>query len=212
MIRNPCIAFFLTAIIITLESLAAQTLTDVDGNTYKTVTIGGQDWMAENLRVKSFRNGDPIPGIADDLVWKLTESPARCYYDNDPVNGQTYGLLYNGYAVGDTRGLCPEGWHVPSAKEWEKMFEVFGGIEKAGITLKPMDVFSSWSGNNQSGFTALPGGCRLDSGAFFFESLKAYWWASDGKTLFYLTYFDDTLSNHSAISNTGASVRCVRDR
>lgn len=200
---------FICAMLCMTASLSAQ-VTDIDGNTYKTVIIGDQEWMAENLRVKSFRNGEPVANIRNNLEWYHLKTPSWSYYDHEWKNGQTCGLLYNGYAVNDSRGLCPEGWHVPSVTEWEKMFEVFGGIEKVGKAIKPIDVFSTWSGNNHSGFTALPGGQRLDLGAFLFEGLQAYWWASGASVLYYLCITGDRISKLSSDFNAGLSVRCVR--
>ncbi len=207
---NRCIVFFLTAFMIPVESLAAQTLTDVDGNSYKTVTIGKQEWMAENLRVKSFCNGDPIANIRDDVEWYRLKTPSWSYYEHEWKNGETYGLLYNGYAVKDSRGLCPQGWHVPTASEWEEMLDHYGGKEEAGKALKSAEVLPDWTGNNLLGFAARAGGKRLDSGDFFFKSLKAYWWTSGEMSNFYLNMIHDDISKLPGLLNTGASVRCIR--
>jgi uncharacterized protein (TIGR02145 family) len=89
-----------------------------------TVTIGSQVWMTKNLNVEKFRNGDPIPEARTNLEWEEAGKegqPAWCYYDNDPSNGFKYGKLYNWYAINDTRGLAPEGWHIPNIEEWEEL-------------------------------------------------------------------------------------------
>lgn len=94
---------------------------DADGKVYKSVIIGNQSWMAENLNTSKFRNGDPIPEVKTDEEWAkaLKEGrPAWSYYDNDPKKGEIYGKLYNFYAVNDSRGLAPNGWHIPSDNEW----------------------------------------------------------------------------------------------
>jgi uncharacterized protein (TIGR02145 family) len=91
-----------------------------DGKKYKTTVIGGQVWMAENLNVSKFRNGDPIPEAKTAEEWASAvryDIAARCYYDNDPKNGEIYGKLYNSYAINDPRGLAPLGWHIPTDSE-----------------------------------------------------------------------------------------------
>ena len=95
------------------QTTLKDTVTDVDGNVYPTVKIGNQIWMAENLKVTHFRNGDPIPNHTDDAEWD-TPNSAWCAYDNETSNVEIYGRLYNWFAVNDSRGLAPEGWHVPT--------------------------------------------------------------------------------------------------
>lgn len=105
----------------------------------KSVTIGKQVWMARNLDVSTFRNGDPIPEAKTDTEWiKAAEEgrPAWCYYNNDPAKGAKYGKLYNWYAVSDPRGLAPQGWHVPSDTEWNVLTDYLGGEAKAGAKMK----------------------------------------------------------------------------
>ena len=92
----------------------------------QTVTIGSQEWMNTNLDVVSFRNGDPIPQVKSKEDWELArnlEQPAWCYYNNDPKPGEKYGKLYNPSALNDSRGLAPEGWHIPSHKEFNLLLE-----------------------------------------------------------------------------------------
>ena len=113
---NSKISFITIIFLMITSSLEAQ-VTDKDANSYKTVQIGTQLWIASNLNVSHFRNGDPIPEAASAAEWKQAaedKRPAWCYYNNDPVNGRTYHKLYNWYAVNDPRGLAPYGWHVPS--------------------------------------------------------------------------------------------------
>ena len=93
-------------------------LTDIDGNIYKTVQIGNQIWMAENLRVSRYRNGDLIPNVTDNEKWGEFETGAWCNYDNNPNLNSEYGKLYNWYAVADSRNIAPAGWHVPTDAEW----------------------------------------------------------------------------------------------
>jgi uncharacterized protein (TIGR02145 family) len=93
----------------------------------KEVKIGDQIWMTENLNVDHYRNGDPIPEVKDPVEWAKLKTGAWCYYDNEPENGKKYGKLYNWYAVNDPRGLEPEGWHVPTNTEFDKLREVVNG-------------------------------------------------------------------------------------
>ena len=95
------------------------TVTDIEGNVYKTLKIGGQFWMVENLKVTKYRNGDLIPHITDNTEWGSLKSGAYCYYDNDINNYNTYGLLYNGYTIKDEREIAPEGWHIPTSDDWK---------------------------------------------------------------------------------------------
>ncbi len=115
------------------------TLTDVDGNNYNVVEIDGKCWMQENLRVQSYRNGDPIPAITSSVVWATTTTGAASVYDNELVNATTYGLIYNGQAATDPRGLCPIGWNVPTSPEWshEYVYAIFFAQPKAQLALQP---------------------------------------------------------------------------
>ena len=111
----------------------------------KSVQIGTQTWMVENLNVSTFRNGDPIPEAKNDKEWSMSvESmqPAWCYYDNNPKNGEKYGKLYNWYAVNDPRGLAPAGWHVPGDEEWTKLIDFLGGSGDADEKLKSQKKIS----------------------------------------------------------------------
>ena len=110
-----------------------------EGNTYKTTQIGNQTWMAENLRVKTFRNGDKILHAKTKEEWVKAgenKTPAWCFYENKQGKEIKYGILYNWYAVNDERGLAPEGWKVPSENDWEKLDKyLFKGKNIGGIKL-----------------------------------------------------------------------------
>ena len=114
---------------------------------FKSVIIGEQEWMLENLNVAHFRNGEPIPEAKTNDEWEragMEKTPAWCYYyDNDPENGKKYGKLYNWFAVNDPRGLAPEGWHVPCDNEWTRLTDYLGGEEIAGTKMKNT---SGWGG------------------------------------------------------------------
>ena len=120
--------------------------TPTSSGPYKTVTIGAQVWMAANLNVSTFRNGDLIPQATSDAEWKAADEnkqPAWCYYDNDAKNGAKYGKLYNWYAVNDPRGLAPAGYHVPTDAEWTTLDNFLG--DDAGKKMKSTSGWESWS-------------------------------------------------------------------
>jgi uncharacterized protein (TIGR02145 family) len=178
------------------------------------VIIGAQAWMANNLEITTFRNGDPIPQAASDEAWKIAgqnKQPAYCY------NGETYGKLYNWYAVNDPRGLAPEGWHIPTDAEWTQLSDYLGGERVAG---KKMKSTSGWNnkgnGTNESGFNGLPGGCRYYNGTFYAQGYLGYWWsASEYNTgVAYhrsLGHLSGNLDRDDFIKEEGFSVRCLRD-
>ena len=114
----------------------------------QTVTIGTQVWMTKNLDVATFRNGDPIPQAKTNEEWEKAgenQQPAWCYYDNDPANGAKYGKLYNWYAVNDSRGLAPVGYHIPSDDEWTKLTDFLGGESVAGTKMKSKSGWNSYT-------------------------------------------------------------------
>ena len=156
MTKNKSKALIMLVFVLFCASfLPAQTYTKGKGLTYKgrsysTVVMGnGQEWMAENLSVFYFRNGDPIPVIKTEEAWKKAREnrePACCYYENNAEYGTTYGLLYNWYAVNDPRGLAPEGWHVPTDAEWLKLTDYLGGDKIAGTKMKSTSGWKSYEG------------------------------------------------------------------
>jgi uncharacterized protein (TIGR02145 family) len=212
-------------------------LTSCEG-TYKEVKIGNQVWMAENLNVDKFRNGDPIPEAKTAEEWQKAgknREPAWSYNDNDPANGKRYGKLYNWFAVNDPRGLAPEGWKIPSHEDWTQLKDFLG--EDGGKKMKSTKFWAdndgeSGNGNNLSGFSGLPGGSRYSNGSFNDIGKFGGWWSS--------TYYTEAFSEDSAIAEEdlwlsfnwhglqnvlngnvisymgeydgmGLSVRCVRD-
>ena len=139
------------------------TVTDIDGNVYKTITIGAQVWMKENLKVTKLNDGTAIELVINDDDWGISTSPGYCWYDNDVNNKNLYGGLYNGYCV-ITGKLCPTGWHVPTDSEWTELSDYLGGDDVAGGKMKETGT-THWlspntDANNESGFTGLPGGYR----------------------------------------------------
>jgi uncharacterized protein (TIGR02145 family) len=205
---------------------SAETVTDIDGNVYNTVTIGTQVWMKENLKVSKYRNGDPIPSNLNDSTWSKTTSGAYKIYNNDAVNNATYGKLYNWYAVADPRGLCPEGWHVPSDAEWTTIENYLGGSTVAGGKMKSIGTKDVGTGlwdtpnkdaTNSSGFSAHPGG-QFDGYGFDDIGGSGYLWSSTESNSWSAWYrFLNYSLGSSARGNTflnkkqGNSVRCLRD-
>lgn len=214
--------FFTIAFLMITITLIAQ-VTDIDGHQYKTVKIDTLIWMAENLNVSHFRNGDPIPEAEDAGAWAQAGQngkPAWCYYDSDPVNGRTYHKLYNWYAVNDPRGLSPYGWHVPSALEWGDLYTKYLSDNMNGAKMKaPYGWRNNGKGTNESGFAALPGGTRYGSGSFGKIGRFSGWWGSyedNGNHGYCLPLYSnyDGLGSDSSYVNykgDGFSVRCVKD-
>ena len=196
-----------------------------DGQVYKTVKIGGQCWFKENLNATKYSNGDLIPNVTDNTTWSNLTTGAYCYYNNDSATyANTYGRLFNWYAVNDSRKLCPKGWHVSTNAEWTTLITFLGGEGIAGGKMKETDtthwLFPNTGATNSSGFTALPGGGRYDDfGAIFGDLYVAGSWWSDTEAerdtayaLNYNIYFNDPgaiLSDSFKIN--GSSVRCVKD-
>lgn len=193
---------------------------DVDGNVYHTVTIGTQVWMAENLKTTRYNDGTLIPVVTDNLYWSRLTSGACRDYDNTPDSSRIYGKLYNWYAVNDARKLAPAGWHVPSDEEWVILLTYLGGENVAGGKLKETDTAHWASPNvgatNESGFTALPGGCRDFDGSFYFIRQNGYFWSSSEwntpSAYYRFMFYNAAHVAWLAYSKTqGLSVRCVKN-
>jgi len=184
------------------------------GMGYSTVQIGDQCWFAENLRTTTYLNGDAIPQNLSDADWSSTTSGAMAFY----VNGPAYGGLYNWYAVDDSRGLCPSGWHVPTDGEWTVMTDFLGGSSVAGGQMKSTYGWNGGgNGTNSSGFSGLPGGFR-NSGSGYFSNASSYgyWWSSStpfSNNAWYRRLFDsnEDVYRYALNQRYGFSVRCVRD-
>lgn len=192
------------------------------------IKIGRQVWMPQNINVSSFRNGDTIPEAKSRKEWiayARNRQPAWCYYENNSLNAK-YGKLYNWYAVNDSRQLAPEGWHIPSGKEWQELYDFLGG--DAADVADQMKSTYGWekgdNGSNSSGFNAFPSGSRSFSllgpkDGFNFMGNHAIWWTStkpqklqDVRTCFalYRTGKSNPIFVWESILN-GYSVRCIKD-
>ncbi len=215
------------------DTTTVGTVTDIDGNEYKTVKIGNQWWMAENLRVTRYRNGDSIRHVADDNLWKDLTEGAYAEYDHAGLNIIPYGRLYNWYAVNDSRGVAPEGWRVATDEDWKEL-EAYIGIPKdqlnvyqwrgtdEGDKLKEAGtlhwVAPNAGATNEFGFSARPNGYR-DYGGFRGLAYQAYFWTSTeyvGGTSTYgwarsLFYSYATISRVYYQKTLGIGIRCVKD-
>lgn len=209
-------------VLITLSAFVGIKKTNHTQTTIKEVKIGKQVWMAENLNLDKFRNGDPIQEAKTNEEWKKAGEegkPAWCYYDNlniqnDPVNGEKYGKLYNWYAVNDKRGLAPKGWHVPSENEWIKLITFLGGGDAAGKKIKSTSGWNKGNGKNDSGFNGLAGGLRGNNYKFNFISTDGFIWCStefDAENGKYLYLYDEGCMIEWGYKYYGLSVRCLKD-
>jgi uncharacterized protein (TIGR02145 family) len=216
-------------------NLTYGSMTDQEGNVYKTIVIGTQEWMAENLKTSIYRNGDAI--LTGNTAWLNGFNNMQgtwAYLDNDPSNECPYGRLYNWFACTDSRELCPVGWHVPTKDEWRTLItfldpNAYGGgnnlnsINVAGGQMKTTGTIENSTGfwaapntaaTNSCGFSALPGdGFNAN---FLFYGYNGFWWSSsedngaDGRG-FLLDWDSVRIGGGSYYKNWGFSVRCLRD-
>lgn len=202
-----------------------ETVTDIDGNVYHTVTIGAQVWLKENLKAVRYNKGDSIPEVEDGLSWNNLKKGAFCNYDKDPANADAYGRLYNWYTLNDTQNPCPVGWHVPSDIEWQALIDFLGGDLVAGGKLKATGTLGQGTGlwknpnteaTNESGFSALPGGFRNFDGSFSSLSENAFFWSSTTDQTFawnrVLSYKYGNIDRYSRNKANGYSIRCIKDK
>lgn len=211
-------------------------VTDIDGNIYGTVQIGGVCFMDENLRTEHYRNGAPIATGLNNADWLATTNGAYAEVNNSPANKGAYGHLYNWYAVSDPRNICPLGWHVPSESEMDQAVVALDPSRcstctgssyssDAGAPLKETGVVSDGSGRwidpnagatNASGFNGRPAGNRVNTGAYLLFGLTGYWWtstldASGFPFMIQASHDNTTLGRNLGFPNSGNSVRCVKD-
>jgi uncharacterized protein (TIGR02145 family) len=198
------------------------TVKDLDGNQYGYVQIGTQTWMASNLKTTRFSDGSPIPLVTEDTVWSVLKEPGYCWYENDAAKYRgDYGALYNYYAA-ESGKLCPTGWRVPSKDDWTILADALGGDTAAGGSLKEKGTAHWHSPNagadNQSGFSARPGGNRTNGCGGTFGGLytTGYWWTSTKESqvsgwFVTVSYLDTYVRMMSGARIMGASVRCVKE-
>jgi uncharacterized protein (TIGR02145 family) len=203
-------------------------VSDREGNSYRTVTIGEQSWMAENLRVTQYTNGDEIPHVTNDTLWTNTREGAYCYYENNAENTAVYGNLYNWYTINDARGVCPAGWRVPADRDWLTLEKYLG------MTASEAGRMTAWrgtdegdklklpgfGGNNSSGFSAIGSGYRDPQGIFKAQGTDNDYWTSTAFStntgvegiLHGLLNSKSTVVRNHHFPGYGFCVRCVMDK
>lgn len=213
-------------------NIAGPSVTDIDGNTYQSVTNCGLTFTKQNLNVSKYSDGTPIPQVQDPTQWANLTTGAWCYYNNTTANGTTYGKLYNWYAVAGIydaasatnpalrKKLAPQGWHIPSDAEWTQLTDCLGGENIAGGKMKSTGT-SLWlspntAATNESGFTGLPAGYRNSSGTFYSIGGYGYWWSSseyDTSNAWdrSLDYNNGDVGRNYDNKKDGVAVRCLRD-
>ena len=205
-------------------NLSYGSMTDQEGNVYKTIVIGTQEWMAENLKTSIYRNGEPIATNLTDVEWENTPNTqigAWAFYNNDSQYDCPYGKLYNWFAVADPRHVCPTGWHEPTDGEWTILTDYLGGGSVAGGKMKSTGT-QYWldpnqDATNESGFSGLPGGVRIPSQFFNFGNTGYWWSSSENETI---DAWERNIGYNNGIAYRGngdgdkvncLSVRCLRD-
>ena len=181
------------------------TVTDTDGNSYKTVKIGDQWWMTENLKVTHYGNGDPIPEVTDNTQWSALDTGAYCNYGNDAGRVSNYGRLYNWYVINDNRNIAPEGWHVATYDDWTFLIDFLGGEITAADELDKYE------------FNVHPGGYReYADGSYQGIDNWASWWtgsAYDAGNAWEVSISTggSWIGRGSDDKRLGSAVRCVKD-
>jgi len=206
------------------------TICDIDGNCYQTIQIGDQLWMAENLKVTHYRDGSEIPYPSDE-DWGSYDEGQYSVYDNDPSNADIYGNLYNFAVVDDDRGVCPDGWHVPSDAEYTILTDYLGGESVAGGKMKSTGTIEDGDGlwnyysdeiteeaTNESGFTGLPAGYRdYDNGYYLYMGSYGSFWSSSEYFFSNFAWLRTLYSSNSNVyrydfyKQSGFSIRCLKD-
>lgn len=221
-------------------NIAGPNVTDIDGNTYQSVSNCGLTFTKQNLNVSKYSDGTLIPQVTDPTQWENLTTGAWCYYNNNPANGAVYGKLYNWYAAAGIydaaslanpalrKKLAPAGWHVPTDSEWSNLINCLDPNANGGSTFPNIaggkmksTGTSLWSSpntaaTNESGFSGLPGGFRNSSGTFFSIGFNGLWWSSSEVST--ASAWDRYLSSNAGNAyrgnyskGNGLSVRCIRD-
>lgn len=204
------------------KDVVSDTVSDREGNVYKTVVIGTQTWMAENLKTTLYQNGDPIGTTSTVNLDISTESLPKYQwaYDGNESNISTYGRLYTWHVATDSRKLCPAGWHLPTDAEWTTLTTFLGGESAAGGKLKETAT-THWltpnaDATNDTKYTALPGGYRNQTGVFTGMGNYGFWWSSTSNTTISawnrsMSYGGSAVSRDPSFDRFGLSVRCLKD-
>ncbi|GAB4447489.1 MAG: hypothetical protein Fur0028_02420 [Bacteroidales bacterium] len=207
-------------ITITTLSEANNTVSDIEGNIYKTIKIGSQTWFAENLRTSHYNNGDVIM-TTDKEISEENKPQYQWPANGDESLVEKYGRLYTWYVVTDKRNVCPCGWHVPTQEDWAELIEYLGGdVEQIGANLKESGT-KNWNApnkgaTNSSGFTALPAGIRDYTEGFAWFGKQSQIWTStnndeDDAIYFNLNHLNSEILEDTYNKKAGYSVRCIKD-
>lgn len=201
-------------------AISYDSVADKEGNVYKTAVIGNRVWMIENLRVTKFRNGEPIPTVSSDISKEIDPKYQWIYEDNESKNLRLYGRLYTWYVIQDARGICPDGFRIPTETDWSSLASYLEGDVVAGGKLKETTT-KHWgkpnhNATNETGFTALPGGYRESDGKYYVNGYRGYWWTGGNSYIFmawntslmYTNYITEKLER---IKKNGMSVRCLKN-
>ncbi len=199
---------------------------DIDGNKYRTVIIGNQEWMGENLKVTKYNDGTTIPNIKDYnlTVLKYDTVGGWCYYSNDSTFNAKYGKLYNWYAASPTtngnKNVCPSGWHVPTDGEWTVLTDFLGGEKVAGGKMKEVGT-ANWNEPNKGAtnislFNSIPSGFRSSDSYFYDKGDNLYFWSSlnNSKLTSWaraLSFGGEYILKDSIYKSTFVSIRCLKD-
>lgn len=196
---------------------------DADGNVYNVIIIGTQKWMVEDLKTTKYNDGVSISIETDNNAWKSLNTPGYCWYNNDEANKNTYGALYNWYAV-NTGKLSPVGWRIPTKEDWKTLYDYAFNYLNSSYSISRIlkeSESSHWIypndyATNETGFTALPGGRRDDNGLFERMREYGYWWSTseeDASNAWnrHMHYNNSEFYNNYHSKKNGFSVRCVTD-
>lgn len=195
------------------------TVSDIDGNIYNVVRIGNQCWLEENLKTTRFKNGNPIQNVTDNTGWSNATGPVWCNYENSSSNGSTHGKLYNWDAIGNSSGICPDGWHVATREEWQSLIQhsaslgsgTAGALKSLNLWDEPND-----GATNETGFNAIPAGLRESDGTFHDLTHRAIFWTStqlgsEEAYCFQMWSNGDFTQEVGYDRSKGHSCRCVKD-
>jgi uncharacterized protein (TIGR02145 family) len=196
------------------------TVVDIDGNKYDTVRIGTQTWMVQNLRVTRYRNGDAIPNLIAPGDWASAQSGARCLFEDSLGLDSAYGLLYNWYAINDKRNIAPCGWRIPTLADFDTLVsflnihstDTIDVLKEVGYKhwLEPLPE-SPYKSSNQSGFTALPGSYRDQSGSYQAMGSGGNWWSTDSNSYWSISHIQpNPYKSPGPVKNYGVSIRCIK--
>lgn len=208
-----------------------EVVSDADGNRYSTVVIGEQEWLVENLKTTHYNDGTPIANVPDVTNWRNVDEPAYVWYENDSINKEPFGALYNWHAVGNPKGICPQGWRVASDEDWKELEKLLGmtsdqiegtGLRGAteGAKLKEVGT-GNWVSPNEGasdefGLSIIPSGRRDSSGRFYDIGEGSTIWTSSetSASSAYYRHFANSITtigrNPEGDKKFGLAVRCIR--